>query len=167
MIAKIFCGCALFALAAASASAQTKTTISGTCAKPDAVQTMPAGDEPSHIFAIASGKCAVKGETAGAMAQSGTFAEHRDVNANRIRAWGVFTETYDNGDKIFYRYQLVVPLKDGAMQAGKGTYQALSGTGKMKGIKAEGQCAYTPGAGDSISYSCDGAYTLGGAPEAK
>jgi hypothetical protein len=163
MIAKILLGCTVFALAVATASAQTKNSISGTCAKADVEQSVPAGDSPTHMFTVAQGKCTVKGETAGAMAQSGAYSEHRDVTATRMKAWGVYIETYDSGDKITYNYQLAVSVKDGVPQSGKGTYQATGGTGKMKGIKATGTCTYTPAADNAMSYACTGDYTLGAA----
>ena len=53
------------------------------------------------------------------------------------------------------------------MQSGKGTFQAISGTGKMKGIKAKGTCTYSPGADGGSDYSCTGEYTLAGAAAAK
>lgn len=76
-----------------------------------------------------------KGEVGGATSKEGAFSEHRDVTANRLKAWGVYVETYDSGDKITYNYQMSVAVKDGAVQSGKGTYQATGGTGKMKGIR--------------------------------
>jgi len=91
-----------------------------------------------------------------------SYSEHRDVTASRMKAWGIYQETYDSGDKIIYAYELSVGMKDGAMQSGKGTYQATGGTGKMKGIKAKGTCTYTPGADNGTDYSCTGVYTLAG-----
>jgi hypothetical protein len=76
-----------------------------------------------------------KGEVGGATSKEGAFSEHRDVTANRLKAWGVYVETYDSGDKITYNYHMSVAVKDGAVQSGKGTYQATGGTGKMKGIR--------------------------------
>lgn len=164
-IIKILCGCALLAFAVAT-SAQTKNTISGTCAKPDVEQTVPAGDQPGHAFMIAQGKCVTKGELGGAMSKEGAFSEHREVTANHLKAWGVFVETYDSGDKAIYNYQMSVAVKDGAVQSGKGTYQATSGTGKMKGIKATGTCQYSAGTDGGTSYTCSGEYTLAGPAKA-
>jgi hypothetical protein len=166
-ITKIMCGCALFAFAVATTSAQTKNTISGTCAKADVEQSVPAGDHPDHAFMVAQGKCTTKGKIGGETSKEGAFSEHRDVTANRMKAWGVYIETYESGDKITYDYQLAVAMKDGAMQSGKGTYQATGGTGKMKGVKAKGNCTYTPGADGATNYSCTGDYTLAGAMAAK
>jgi len=168
MIAKFLCCCALFAFAVATVSAQTKNTISGSCAKPDVQQSVPAGDQPGHVFMVAQGKCTTKGEVGGTMSKEAAFSEHRDASGRRSKAWGVFVETYDSGDKIVYSYQMSVAMKDGAVQSGHGTYQAMSGTGKMKGIKATGNCTYTAGADGATNYSCTGDYTLAGdAPASK
>ncbi len=165
-IPKILCGCAFVAFTVATTSAQTKNSISGTCAKPDVEHSVPAGDQPGHAFMIAQGKCATKGELGGAMSKEGAFSEHRDATASHVKAWGVFVETYDSGDKVMYNYQVSLAVKDGAVQSGKGTYQASGGTGKMKGIKATGTCKYSGGADGGTSYSCTGDYTLAGAVKA-
>jgi hypothetical protein len=115
------------------------------------------------MFSVAQGKCTTKGETAGATSKSAEYSEHRDVTATRMKAWGVYIETYDSGDKIIYNYQLAVAVKDGAPGTGKGTYQIISGTGKLKGIKGSGTCMYSPGADASVAYACTGDYTLAAA----
>jgi hypothetical protein len=167
-ITKILCGCAVFVFAVATASAQTKTSFSGTCTKADVEQKVAAGDKPDHTFMISQGKYATKGEVGGAMSKESTYSAHSDVTASRSKSWGVFTVTYDSGDKIFYDYQLSFDMKDGAMKSGKGTYQATGGTGKMKGVKATGKCTFSPGADGGTSHLCSGDYTLAGAaPAAK
>jgi hypothetical protein len=162
-ITKILCGGALLALAAPAVLAQERTTISGTCAKPDVSQSVPAGDAAGHAFMIQQGKCVTKGQMGGSMSKSGAFAEHDDVTAHRVKGWGVYVETYDSGDQITYNYQLMMAMKDGALQSGKGTFQAIGGTGKMKGVKAMGSCSYKPGANEGTDYSCTGEFTLKGA----
>lgn len=57
-VTKILCGCAFF-VAVATASAQTKHSISGTCPS-DVEQSVPAGDQPGHTFMVAQGKCSAK-----------------------------------------------------------------------------------------------------------
>ena len=161
------CVCAVVALAVAMASAQTKNSISGKCAKPDVYQSIPAGDQPGHVFTLAQGKCVPKGETGGAMSKEGAFYEHGDAAGNRVRTWGVFVETYDSGDKIFYNYQTAGTTKDGVFQTGQNTYRITGGTGKMKGIKGSGTCKLTGAADGGLDYSCTGEYTLAGAAPAK
>lgn len=164
---KILCACALFAFAIASTPAQTKSSITGKCGKPDPVQTMPAGDKDGHIFMIQQGKCEPMGEVNGAKTKEGMFAEHGEVMGTHIRASGVYTETYDSGDKIFYTYQTTATTKDGAFAGGSNKYQITGGTGKMKGIKGSGTCKLT-GTGDGgLNYECTGEYTLATATAAK
>ena len=164
---RILCGCLLFALVAAMAPAQTKNSISGTCAKPDVSQSIPAGDQPGHVFTLAQGKCLSKGETGGAMSKEGVFSEHGEAKGNQVKTWGLYTETYDSGDKVFYNYQTTGTAKDGVFQTGSNKYQISGGTGKMKGIKGSGTCKLTGAADGGLDYSCTGEYTLAGAAPAK
>jgi hypothetical protein len=164
---RILCVSVLFALVVGMASAQTKNSISGKCAKPDVYQSIPAGDQTGHMFTLAQGKCVPKGETGGAMSKEGAFSEHGDVAGNHVRTWGVFAETYDSGDKVFYNYQTTGNTKDGVFQTGTNKYQITGGTGKMKGIKGAGTCKLTGAADGSLDYSCSGEYTLAGAAPAK
>ena len=164
---RILCGCAVFALVVAMASAQTKNSISGKCAKPDVQQSIPAGDQTGHVFTLAQGKCVAKGETGGAASKEGAFSEHGDASGNRVKTWGVYVETYDSGDKIFYNYQTTGTTKDGVFQTGQNKYQITGGTGKMKGIKGSGTCKLTGTADGGDDYSCSGEYTLAGAAPAK
>jgi len=39
------------------------------------------------------------------MSREGAFSEHGDAAGNHVKTWGVFVETYDSGDKVFYNYQ--------------------------------------------------------------
>jgi hypothetical protein len=165
-ITKFLCAGALLALAAPAVLAQEKTTISGSCAKPDVSQSVPAGDVAGHTFMIQQGKCVTKGQVGGAMSKSGAFAEHDEVTAHHFKAWGVYVETYDSGDQITYNYQLTMPMKDGAPQPGKGTFQAVGGTGKMNGVKATGSCSYKPTADKGNDYVCTGEFALAGAAAA-
>jgi hypothetical protein len=164
---KIFCSCAVLAFVAALTPAQTKNTLSGKCGKPDVQQNIPAGDSANHVFVLAQGKCATKGEVGGAASKEGAFSEHGEVTGNRSKVSGVYVETFDSGDKIFYTYQNTVTSKAGAPQTGQGKYQISGGTGKMKGIKGSGTCKHTGNADGGIDYSCTGEYTLAGAAPPK
>jgi len=166
MKCKILCGFAVFAFAAAMSLAQTSTATSGKCGKPDVQQSIPAGDHEGHVFALAQGKCATKGEVGGAQSKEGMFSEHQDISGNHVRAWGVYVETFDGGDKVFYTYQASGTLKDGAFSGGN-KYQVTGGTGKLKGIKGLGTCKNTGTADGGSEYSCTGEYTLAGAAAAK
>jgi len=160
---KVFCGFAPFAFAVAMTPAQTKVTMSGKCSKPDVQHSIPAGDHEGHVFALVSGKCVTQGEIGGAQSKEGAFSEHQDVSGNHMKGGGVYVETFDSGDKIFYSYQPTGTFKEGAFQSGANKYQIIGGTGKMKGIKGSGTCKTTGTEGGGLDYTCTGEYTL---PEA-
>ena len=163
---KILLACAFWAVAVAAASAQTKHEFSGKCGKADNVQSIPAGDKDGHTFMVQQGKCTTdKGEIGGAKSKEGAFSEHDDVMGNHLKAWGVYVESYENGDKVFYDYQGSSTTKDGALVSGNNTWRITGGTGKMKGIKGTGSCKFTPGEGGGLNYACTGEYTLAAAKQ--
>jgi hypothetical protein len=164
---KIFCGCAVFALVVAMTPAQTKQSMSGKCGKPDEQHDIAAGDQIGHVFTMASGKCVTKGEVGGAASKEGVFSEHGEVSGDHSKASGVYVETFDSGDKIFYTYQATGTMKDGTFQAGENKYQITGGTGKMKGIKGSGTSKTTGTADGGLEYTGTGEYILAGAAPAK
>ncbi len=164
---RVVCVCAIVALAVAMASAQSKASFSGKCGKPDAMQSIPAGDQPGHVFTVAQGKCTSKGEVGGATSKEGAFSEHGDAGGNHVKTWVVYTETFDSGDKVFYNYQTTGTTRDGMLQTGTNKYQITGGTGKMKGIKGSGTCKLTGSPDGGTEYSCSGEYTLAAAAPAK
>jgi hypothetical protein len=138
-------------------------TIAGTCPKPDVQQSVPAGDKDGHTFTLEQGKCTAEGKIGSAAAKDGVYATHGDATATRSKASGIYAETMDSGDKVFYTYTETIVLKDGAPQSGSNTYQIAGGTGKMKGIKGSGTCKLTPTGDGGLKYSCVGTYTMGAA----
>lgn len=166
MKCKILCGFAVFAFAVAMTSAQPSITTSGKCGKPDVQQSIPTGDHEGHVFALAQGKCATKGEVGGAQSKEGMFSEHQDISGKHVKVWGIYVETFDSGDKIFYTYQATGTVKDGAFSGGN-KYLVTGGTGKLKGIKGSGTCKNAGTADGGSEYTCTGEYTLAGAAAAK
>jgi hypothetical protein len=165
---KLACICAMSVMAAASTSAQTKQSFSGKCGKPDATHALPAGDREGHAFVLQQGKCeTASGEVEGAKSKQGVFAEHGESTATRWLASGMYVESYDSGDKIFYTFHTTGTLKDGALTTARNTYQITGGTGKMKGIKGSGSCKLTGNADGSLDYACTGEYTLAAAAPAR
>jgi hypothetical protein len=159
MKCKVLWVCALFALAVAATPGQTKNSMSGKCGKPDA-QSIPAGDRDGHLFTLQTGKCESMGEIGGAKSKEGAFSEHTDTMGSRVKAWGVYVETFDSGDKVFYNYQTHAKVENGALVSGGNTYQISGGTGKMKGIKGSGTCKLTGTPEGGLVYRCTGQYTL-------
>ena len=80
------------------------------------------------------------------------FSEYGEVSGDHSKVSGVFVETFDSGDKIFYTYQATGTMKDSAFQAGENKYQITGGTGKMKGIKGSGTCKTTGTADGGLEY---------------
>ena len=167
MKTRILWVCGIVALAAAMASAQTKTTMSGKCGKPDVQQSVPAGDREGHVFMLSQGTCTVTGSVNGAAAKTGAFSEHGEVTPTRMRTWGVYTVTFDTGDKISYDYQAIGTMKDGKLQTETNKYQIAGGTGKMKGLKGSGTCKLNGTSDGGVDYSCTGENTSGGGTMAK
>jgi len=164
---KLLCACALFAFAAAATPAQVKNSISGKCGKADVAQSIPAGDKDGHAFMLQQGKCEATGEIGGAKSKEEVFSEHDEATGTHLKGWGVYVETYDSGDKVFYAYQTTGTTKDGAFVSGGNKYQITGGAGKMKGIKGSGTCKLTGNAGGGLDYECTGEYTLHAAAPAK
>ncbi len=164
---RTLCVCALVAVAVAMASAQTKTSMSGKCSKPDVEQSVPAGDQAGHAFMISQGKCTADGKIGGAMGKEGVFSEHAEAMGTQVKNWGMYVETFDNGDKVFYNYQGTQTTKDNMLQTGTNKYQIAGGTGKMKGIKGSGGCKLTGASDGTVDYTCTGGYTLAGGAMAK
>jgi len=164
---KLVCSCALFAFTVAATPAQVKNSISGKCGKADVSQTIPAGDKDGHAFMLQQGKCEATGEIGGAKSKEGIFSEHDEATGTHLKGWGVYVETFDSGDKVFYTYQTTGTTKDGAFVSGGNKYQITGGTGKMKGIKGSGTCKLTGNSAGGLDYACTGEYTLAEAAPAK
>jgi hypothetical protein len=156
---KVLSVCALLALGVTGSRAQTKNSMTGKCAKPD-MQSIPAGDHDGHMFALQTGKCEAKGEIGGAASQEGVYSEHVDMMGSRVRSWGVYVETFDSGDKVFYNYETHAKVDKGMFASGGNAYQITGGTGKMKGIKGSGTCKLTGTPEGGLVYSCTGEYTM-------
>jgi len=107
-----------------------------------------------------------KGEVGGEKSKEGMFSEHQDISGSHLKAWGVYVETFESGDKIFYAYQATGTVKDGAFSGGN-KYQVEGGTGKFKGIKGSGTCKNTGTPDGGSEYACTGEYKLAGAAAAK
>jgi hypothetical protein len=152
----------MLALAVVTVSAQTKTMLSGKCEKPKVQQSISIPDQQGHMFTLSQGNCTAKGDIGGAKGKDGVFSERADIMGNHLKNSGVFVETMDSGDKIFYTYQSTATLKDGALVSGMNEYEISGATGKMKGIKGSGSCKLTPTSDGGTEYSCSGEYTMGG-----
>jgi hypothetical protein len=151
----------VFVAAAASASAQTKFTMSGKCDKPEQ-QVMPAPDAPGHMMSVSQGKCTpVKAaEIAGSQSKESTFTEHGEFTGTGGKVQGVYVDTLANGERVHYRYQSTDVMLNGALQSMKNTWQIVGGSAKLKGIKGQGTCTGKATPEGGLTYDCQGEYTL-------
>ena len=148
-------------LSATVALAQGKVENGWACGKPAMANSIEAGDQPNHAYAIDQIKCtSTKGEIAGVKEKEGASTEFAEITGNSSKGHGIFVETMANGDKITFTIQPTVTIKDGQMQSGSDKWQATGGTGKFKGIKGSGTCKGTGSADGSSNWTCSGTYTL-------
>jgi len=159
---KVLCGCVVFAFALSMTSAQTKFTSSGKCGKADVEQSISIPDKEGHVFKLAQGKCVTKGEIGGATSKDGAYSEHQEVAGNLTKVWGVYVETFDSGDKVFYTYQGSVATKNGEVQSGQNKWQISGGTGKMKGIIGKGTYKGKGTEDGTVTTDVEGEYQIAG-----
>lgn len=148
---------------AAVASAQTKITGTAQCGNPDPQYSIQVGDRPNHSFAISQSKCTWTKpiEIAGIQGKEGVSTGFAEVSGNSSRGRIFYADTMTNGDKVYYREEMTVTLKDGVPQSGDARWTAVGGTGKFKGIKAKGTCKLaSPAADGGGTWECGGEYEL-------
>jgi hypothetical protein len=151
----------LMCLSASVALAQGKVANGWACGKAAPVHSIEVGDQPNHAYSIDQIKCtSTKGEIEGVREKEGTGTEFAEVKGNTSSGHGVFVETMANGDKIHFTYQTTATLKNGQMQSGSDKWQAIAGTGKFKGIKANGTCKGTGNPDGSATWTCAGTYSI-------
>jgi len=131
------------------------------CGKPENAQSIEVGDKPNHAYSIDQIKCtSTKGEYAGVKEKEGTGTEFIEMKGDHATGHGVFVETMANGDKVHFSYQITATMKDGKLESGTDKWQATSGTGKFKGIKASGSCTGKGTADGGATWACSGTYTI-------
>ena len=156
LIVGLMCLCASLAVAE-----QGKVANGWACPKAAVAHSIDVGDRPGHAYSIDQVTCtSTKGEIEGVREKEGTGTEFAEVTSTSSQGHGEFVETMANGDKIHFNYQFIVAIKDGKPQSGTNKFQATSGAGKFKGIKASGTCAGTGNADGSVNWACTGTYSL-------
>ncbi|MGI9103197.1 MAG: hypothetical protein ACR2IF_12240 [Terriglobales bacterium] len=154
---------ALVCLCAATVAAQNEGRVSNgwACAKPDKMTSIDVGDEPGHSYAISQFKCtSTKGEWAGVREKEGTATEFEEIKGGKLTGHGIFLETFANGDTAKFSYQPSGTVKDGKVGTLADKWQFVSGTGKLKGTKASGNCTGNGNPDGGSMLSCTGTYTL-------
>lgn len=156
--------CLLVLALASLAQAQTKISGAGQVGKPDLQYRIEMRDRPNHFFMISQGKFTwtKPWEIAGIQAKEGVFTEFQDMTGDTSRFRGVYVDTMANGDQVHYRYQGTATMKDGVLQSLEQKWNAIRGTGKLRGIKGEGSCKGTGPANPdgTVSAECEGEYQL-------
>ena len=151
----LVCLCASFALAQGKVASEWK------CAKPAAPHSMEVGDQPNHAYSISQTKCAAtKGEIGGVKEKEGTATDFFEATGNNSSGHGVFVETMANGDKVHYTYTSSATMKGAQMASGGNKWRVTGGTGKFRGSKASGTCKGTGNPDGSITWTCNGTYSL-------
>src|ERR1700751_786310 len=112
------CVCAVMVLATIAASAQTKTTMTGKCDKPQTEQRVPAGDQDGHVFMVAQGQCSIIGGMGDARAKQGNYAEEVEATPTNMKNRGIYVVTFYSGDKVYYKYEGSGTMKNGIYESG-------------------------------------------------
>jgi hypothetical protein len=152
-------------LVAASAIAQTRITGTIQCAKPDTENAIPVGDGPGHAFVVMKVKCTWTKpvELAGVQAKTGEDTVFAEARGARSRDSGYDVTTMENGDHIVVRFTgSTTSDKNGMVQAQKGTWRFVSGSGKIKGITGKGTYTGKGAADGSVTTEVEGEYQIGG-----
>lgn len=149
-------------LSATVALAQVKASGALKCAKADPQHKLDISD--NHAFVLEQSKCSVDKdkpfEINGVKSGNGVSTDINDVQGTKARFHGYYVDTMENGDRGEYSFHGTGSVKDGTLQNAEDSWTLVSGTGKLKGAKGKGTCKGT-GAGDgSITWDCQGEYTL-------
>ena len=154
----------MFVLAlASSAAAQTKTSGTISCAKPDPAYSVDAGDRAGHALGLMKSACTwtTPMQLEGVATKDGYDVVTSDRSGAKVRANGYHVSNLANGDKIFVRFSGTDTLtKDGLPATSVGTWSYTGGTGKFKGITGKGTYNGKPDASGHMVSAIEGDYTL-------
>ena len=153
---------------AAAAGAQTKTSGTIQCGKPDPQHAIEAGDKTNHMMGVGKSTCTWSKpmEIEGSKSKDGYSVSFDDSTGNKYSGRGVHVTTMDSGDKIFVKFQGGGTVKDGALQTDSGTWSYTGGTGKLKGIKGKGTYKGKGNADGTTTYEIEGDYQASQVPRA-
>jgi len=144
------------------ARAQVKASGTLKCGKPDLEHTVDVA--PNHVLVLDQSKCSADKdkpfEIGGVKSGNAVSSDFSDVQGNKSKFHGYYVDTMENGDKGEYSFQGTATMKDNAIQTAQDSWTLLRGTGKLKGAKGKGTCKGTGAADGSLTWECDGEYTL-------
>jgi len=151
-------------LCAGLAQAQVKGSGTLKCSKPDTQHKIDVG--PNHVFTLNQSKCMPDSDKPfmvnGMKSGSAISTDSTEVNGNKASFHGYYVDTMENGDKAEYSFHGTAMMKDGILQDGDDHWMLVHGTGKMKGAKGHGTCKGNGAADGSVTWDCEGEYTLAG-----
>lgn len=149
-------------LSATVSLAQVKASGMLKCAKADPQHKLDVSD--NHSLVLEQSKCSADKdkpfEINGVKSGNGISTDVNDVQGTKARFHGYYVDTMENGDKGEYSFHGSGSIKDGNLQSAEDSWTLVSGTGKLKGAKGKGTCKGTGAADGSITWDCQGEYTL-------
>lgn len=148
---------------AGAAAAQTKTSGTISCAKPDPAYSLDVGDRPGHAVGLVKTACTWTKpmEVEGVQTKDGYDVATSDGSGTKFRGSGYHVTNMANSDKIFVRYSGTDTMtKDGKPESSEGTWSYTGGTGKLKGIKGKGTYKGKADANGNMEYEVEGEYEL-------
>lgn len=147
---------------AAALGAQTKNSGTIQCGKADPAHMIEVGDKPNHSWGVSKSTCTwtKQMEIAGLKSKDGHSVFAADATGDKFSGHGIHVTTYDNGDKIYVRFQGGGTMKDGVTQTDSGKWSYTGGTGKLKGIKGQGTYKGKGSADGGVTYEIEGDYQL-------
>jgi hypothetical protein len=154
----------LLSLASACvAAAQTKTSGTLSCGKPDPAYMLEVGDRAGHTVGLLKIACTwtTPMQIEGVAAKDGVDVISTDGGAMKSHSTGYHVTNMANGDKIFVRFSGSDTMtKDGKPDTSVGTWSYIGGTGKLKGITGKGTYKGKPDAAGNTVNEIEGEYTL-------
>ena len=147
---------------AVAANAQTKSSGTLSCGKPDPAYAIEVGDRSGHALAISKFACTwtTPMQIADLQTKDGYDVSYGDARGTTVRASGYHVSTMSNGDKIYVHFQGNDTMKDGKPDTTEGTWSYTGGTGKLKGIKGKGTYKGQVDARGNMVAQIEGDYEL-------
>ncbi len=169
MKARIFGAVCLALLLVGAAGAQTKTSGTLNCTKPEASAAMEVGDRPGHMMMTQKYTCTwSKGMVLeGLSTKNGASGEMVEMAGGKMMVSGWHLSNMDNGDKIYVSYKGNAAMKDGKPGDVTGTWWYTSGTGKLKGVKGKGTYTVHIAEDGSATGQVEGDYMIPPPPPPK
>lgn len=148
---------------ASAAAAQTKTSGTISCAKPDPTYSIDAGDRAGHVLGLSKYACTwtKSMEIDGVATKDGSDVTTSDSSSTKVHLSGYHVSNMANGDKIFVRFSgTETEGKAGKPATSGGTWSYTGGTGKFKGITGRGTYKGKTDVDGNIVSDVEGEYTL-------